>query len=238
MNLSNPAMNYDKVEYRMLTLMTGMNGTGKSLVLKFTWCLNLLANCHIVAKLHLKEFDPRKEMQFIIDSCFDEPDFTGRIETYHENGTVKIQIQGGIVIDAELDIDEDVNPEGPIIYMSNATRKFDDIVTYMKFKKHIGITAGIQHLSQDDILKLCSMYKLYDMLFMEQAIPKFDGFVITEELKKTLEETLRTLPDIQKLKVDYEKPDILMVDSRDNTSSITKLSAGEQSYLNMIINSK
>lgn len=237
MNLTTPAMNYEKMDYNHLTLLCGMNGTGKSLILKFTWGLSLLGNCYLVGKAHSVPFDARKEAQFIIDTCFDEPDFTGKVETYHENGTIRIVLQGGIVNNVELDIDEDVDPQSPIVYMSGATRKFDDIVQYMKVKNMTGVKATMASMDQDSLMKLCSMYKLYDVMFCEQALIKFNGYVFTEELKKTLTETLTLIPDLKSLEVDFDKPDILCVDTHGFKSSITKLSAGEQSYINMMINS-
>jgi hypothetical protein len=212
-----------------------MNGTGKSLINKFNWGMSLLANCYCVAKVKGFPFEAVKEMQFIIDTCFDKPDFTGKVETYHENGTIRLDIQGGIVVEVELDIDEDVVPTAPTIYMSGATRKFDDIVQYMKTKRIFGIE-GITAMSQEQIIKVCSIYKLYDVMFCEQALLKFNGFVFTDQFKETLAESLKTIPKIKSLKVDYDNCDVLYIDEDGFEHSMTKLSAGEQSYLNMCIN--
>ena len=68
-------LHFDDINLNKVTLLTGMNGTGKTMVLKCVWIMNLLASTY--SKSDLK--NTQLFSQFVLDNSFDNQTFSGSI---------------------------------------------------------------------------------------------------------------------------------------------------------------
>lgn len=240
-------MDFD-IEFNMLSLFVGKNGTGKSVILKLTWIVSTILNNIIAAnkhKLPITDFKPLS--QFYFDKSFDKQDITGDIHFEYTCGsTILIKLDKGKVIDIIPTYNVDLEPGGQPQFMSTNIRLFDGIVNYMKLKKMLGITNSMDKFTDIELNKLCDMYKIYDIIYMEMLFKKIDSGIVnliepkvgnTEtNLSKTLKnfEGFNKDVDIEDVIMDYNTPDILYKD-KSGTKSVTTLGNGEQALLNMFL---
>lgn len=168
------AMDFDGT-FPALTLMTGTNGSGKSVVLKMLFALDAL------------RFFREEAAQFIVDNVFDDPNFTGTIEVTFETATPEgmktavtgIELDNGFVQRAWV-VGE--VPDPPMTYMSTRMRLFSEMDSYLKIRSFVtGDPATI-------VGQMLTSYKLYDVMYMEHLVYKapikldksrFDDFWMT-----------------------------------------------------------
>jgi len=130
--------------------------------------------------------------------------------------------------------------------MSTNIRLFDGIVNYMKLKKMLGITNSMDKVTDIELNKLCDMYKIYDIIYMEMLFKKIDSGIVsliepkTGNTETNLAKILKSFTgfnkdvDIEDVIMDYNTPDILYQD-KSGTTSVTTLGNGEQALLNMFL---
>jgi len=234
LNLTDPIkMTIEKMSFNQLCILVGQNGTGKTLVLKINWCMAMISNTIIGAKLMNIPSDNIKNAQYIFDKSFDDQNFNGTIEVHYENATLSITFDSGIVKNVNMEHDEDITPNAPPIFMSKETRTFDSYIHYMKLKKVFKIEGEMIKMSEEQIEKLLVMYKLYDILFMEMMLNKLENYSVPQTLVDHFKELGITKP-IDQIVIDNDICDISVI-SEGTKINIVTFGAGEQSMINMML---
>ena len=225
-----------KMDFNQLSIFVGKNGSGKSLIMKLNWCFSMIANYYASGKLFNLIIDYKKQFQFIMDKSFDEQNFDGKIEVFFENANVVAEFKEGKVTYVDFNSDESVTPNKFPVYMSVNTRLFSSFISYMQIKKTMGITNTFQIFTEQELLKLTNIYKLYDLLFIEQMLIGMNGFTLTPEMKKTFNEQFEMKVVIDQILVDYDESELYALNLTTlEKVKLTRLSAGEQSILNMLL---
>lgn len=237
LNITQPTkFDIPKMEFNKIALFVGPNGSGKSLIMKINWCFSMIANYFAAGKTLGLPIDYKKEFQLIMDKSFDDNNFDGVIEAFFENATIYAEFKNGQVVDLSYTSDEDLVPGKFPVFMSRETRTFESFVKYMKMKKSLGIENIFQTFTNEELEMLTNIYKLYDLLFMEQMLIGLNGYTLDDETKKAFKEQFEMKPVIDQVLVDQNECEIYILDKESNTKSkITRLSAGEQSIFNMIV---
>lgn len=232
-------LNVDNILFKNLNIYVGLNGTGKSLILKMYWCVNLISNLYFMIKKDINV--TTKFFQFVLDKSFSDQDFTGNVKAkFDEFDTSFSLVKGKLDYFNVILKDSNYNPKPEnlsiLTYMSTVTRTYESIITYIKTKKILNIT-DIDLSNEADLEKLCKMYKLYDILFLEKTLIKLSDpfFKLSETSKEAIKNNINK--EITNIFYDKSKEEIYyteLKDGKSETYNIKKLSSGEQSLLNMI----
>lgn len=239
-NIDKPtAFKIDKMDFNQICFMVGKNGSGKSLILKLNWCLSMIANYYAIKTITGISIDIPKEFQFIMDNTFDEQNFNGTIEAFFQNMTIIAQLENGKVTSIDATFDDDLAISKFPIFMSKETRTFDAFTKYMKTKKLMSVSNDFFTFTSEELQKITEFYKLYDILFMEMMIKGLNNYTLSDELKKELLENFEIKEVIDRITVDKDACELYgHNDAEGTTIKLTRLSAGEQSLINMIIANK
>lgn len=228
-------------EFSKLALLVGTNGSGKTLILKINWCLSYIAEMFIAKKRAGDNSSTIDMVQYIFDKSFEDQDFNGELGCVFTNtGSIKIIFEKGKVTEAIIDIDDDVENQGLPIFMSKDTRTFDAYKRYLQTRKLIGIKGDISMNHPSLMEKLLEQYKLYDVIFLERIIGILlqKPIILKKSMKESLNDTFEITVQIESIGLDENKSELYYVDSTGKVGLLTKLSAGEQSLINMIVNSQ
>lgn len=205
--LESPNMDFEKLSFNQLTMLVGTNGTGKSLLMKVVWFLNMCFN----------SFEGLT-IQQILDYTFQKPNFTGVFEGTFENGFISITMENGKITDLTINLEEDVVTSLPL-YLSGNTRLFSQIETLYTLKNSI---------SEDTFLELTPLYDIIFIMLYENKLP----FTFTEHLKKTLGEFDPSFEGIESISLNEEKKFIVHYIGGESKFAHS-LSNGQQSLLNI-----
>jgi len=234
------------MDFNSLIILVGHNGSGKSLILKLTWALSTILNNIIISDVHkIPVRDDIKMAKFILDNTFTNQDITGDIHFEFECGsTLLIKMLKGDIIDCISTYNSNLQPTGQPQFMSTNIRLFTNIVAYLKFKKALGISNDMSKFTEDELKKLCDMYRIYDIIYMELLFRKIDSGIISQpslklgELPK-LNEMINKFDgfnlEIADITMDYANSDIMYKDASNNVKSLTSLGNGHQSIINMFL---
>lgn len=212
-------MDFD-MDYRSLTLMVGMNGSGKSLIMKYNWALSTIASMMV----NTAPLSPPLKMvaQDILNGTLEDQNIDGELGIVFERGTINVTLEKGVVTKADFKYEDHVKSAAVPIFMSKVTRTFSQIQQYLKLEKEVG---------QEKMLK---MYRLYDILYIEKLKHHLTkGFKITENLRKALDGFDMAKHDIQELILENET--IYYLNKKGEKKSMSTLSDGEQSLVNMTL---
>jgi len=228
-----------KIEMKNLSLFVGQNGSGKTIVLIQTWIINYITATYIASPQSLSALT--QGLQFIMDHSFDINDFTGKIRGEFDELDVEFTLDKGKVDNLLFtckgcDI-KDLESPGMPVYMSTNTRLFSDVIKYLKMKKLMGL-ADIKTFNDSDLKKLCEVYKIYDIMFIERMMARIGDpfFKILDMAQEKLKEM--TGKDIKHVFYDDKTCEIHVTEVKNGISEnylITKLSNGEQALINMHI---
>jgi len=225
-----------KMEFNQLTIFVGKNGSGKSMILKLNWCFSMIANYFASGRLLNMTIDYKQQFQFIMDKSFDDQNFDGKIEAFFENATITAEFKDGKIISVTCDSEEGVRPNKFPVFMSANTRLFSSFVAYMQVKKGLGITNTFQMFTEPELLKLTNIYKLYDLLFIEQMLIGMNGYTLDADMKKAFNEQFEMKVVIDQIIVDQDECELYALNLTTlEKVKLTRLSAGEQSILNMLL---
>ncbi len=242
-NLVTPMKFKAKMELRELTLMAGMNNTGKSLFNKLTWCLTFFFNIKLTQNTYnVPEEMPDKElMKFILDHSFTDQTFTGSMGMNYRDPLLKVKLYGvsmvlkdGEVTELDFELSLKTEPMGQVTYLSTDVRNFANIQKYVKLKKMMGIEE-IQTF--EDVRKLGEFYKIYDTFAIEFLLVKMDGVNDMLKAMKAMASSNELIKefDIETLDYNKEKAELNYTDSAGEVRNITSLGQGAQSILIMIM---
>jgi len=216
LNIDKPmTLNFD-MEYNKLTLLTGLNGSGKSLIMKLNWAFETIMSILIHNPPSADE-----TVQYIMDSTFEQQDFNGEIEAFFPKGSLKAQFDNGKVKRVEYFVDPAVKIITPSLYMSTNTRTFTQINQFLKVEKLIK--------TEEEIL---SMYRLYDVVFVNVLKQKLgNGLKPTKNFKDSMANEFSMKYDFDTFAIENES--VVFIDKDGKRTDLSTLSAGEQSLINM-----
>lgn len=204
------------IEFKTLTLFTGVNGAGKSLIMKLKWVFET-----IMSILVHNPPSATETVQYIMDKTFENQDFNGEIEAFFPKGSLKVSFDNGKVKHAEYFIDPAVKIITPSLYMSTNTRTFTQINQYLKVEKLIK--------NEEEILGL---YRLYDVVFVNSMKKKLEnGLKATKDFKDTMSSEFNMKYDFDTFAIENES--VVFIDKNGKRINLSTLSAGEQSLINM-----
>ncbi len=162
------------IDFNELNILVGMNGSGKTLILKFAWFAGYLLQAYKV----MLAVDPKNSDRLFAEMVtkvfkwtFDEPqDMFGTIsieDKDHEkfSFTVAFKDAGMDYFDIDI-IDPKEFSVGSITnvqYNSKEARTFEQYARYLKIKKKF----GINQLTEEGLNDICDIFKLYDVLWFE-----------------------------------------------------------------------
>lgn len=234
------------MEFKRLTLICGMNDTGKSFLTKLNWATATFFNMKIVEKVTgISDPDKSDEevFQFILDNTFSDNNITGAADFNSRDEILKVayynirfEMKDGKLTWLKFSFPEDAQPMGAITYLSKEAREFANIERYLKTKKMLGIDAPS---SWKDLEALTEWYKLYDVFAIEGLIPKFEkANIMLDMVRKMGSGDMISEIGVEKVEFDkeagklwYYKPN----DERKTKRAISSLGAGSQSMLLMIM---
>lgn len=234
------------LEFKRLSILAGMNNTGKSFLNKLTWAAATFLNMKIIEKITgLSDPDRTDEdvFQFILDNIFSANDLTGAAEFNSRDEILKVayfnlrfELKDGKLTWLKFNFPNDARPMGAIIYLSKDARDFTNIERYLKTKKMAGIT---ELKEWKDIETVCDMWKLYDVFAIESLLTKIEK---ADELLKTLKnmsaaQELLNEFDVVSINYDKEQMKIEYENSKGQVKPISTMGLGSQSILNMLLSS-
>ncbi len=221
-----------------IMILVGTNGTGKTFILKMIWALTTQVMHYVHSRSSKIPFDINLNMQFLLDNTFTDNNITGTISIYYElySSLMTVVCEEGKVISCKITVDEDVEAGTQPVFMSKETRLMSDIIQYIKVKKMIGLAPGMV-TNETDFKKLLEMYRIYDIILIEQLLLGIEHKTTPDFIKK-FNDRMKTFDEefsIQDIKVDYVKSDIIYTDDKGVESSTARLGAGHQSLMSMIL---
>ena len=244
LNLTSPIPFQAKVEMRKLTIVTGMNDTGKSLYNKLMWATTFFFNLKIVEYVTgLKEEKTDIEIfQYVLDNTFVDQDFNGSIQFSARDEvlkvafyTVRYSLENGKITDLYIDFPEKTSPMGSIIYLSKEARDFSNIEKYLKIKKMIGVDTID---SWGSLEKLGEFNKLYDIIAIESLLEKLKDINPVLKMIKSMGGD-ELLGDVDLAGIEYNKDasEMFYVTSKEEKRRLSTLGAGTQSVILMLLSS-
>jgi len=242
-DISEPMAFTATMEMKSLTLMSGMNDTGKSLYNKLNWCATFFFNLKLAEAFHKipEEMPPKEMMQFILDKSFVDANFNGTIEFNYRDPLLKVKFYGismklvdGKVEELEWELSKNTQPMGQVTYLSTDVRNFSNIQKYVKIKKMLGIEALN---SFDDIEKLSEFYKMYDVLAIEFLLGTLENVNPMLKQIQAMDASNDLIKEFGIVSLDYNKAEaeLSYLDSDNKKRNITTLGQGAQSMLIMIM---
>jgi hypothetical protein len=237
-----------KMEMRSLTLIAGMNNTGKSFINKLIWASATFFNTKLVEHTTgIKEETKTDEelLQFILDNTFTGNDITGAIELNARDEILKVahynirfEMKDGKVTWVKFAWPKDAQPMGAITYLSKEARDFSNIERYLKTKKMMGVT---ELATWDDIEKLCDMWKLYDVFAIEMLLAKFEDankyLTMLRQMAGANSDELLGGMDLKTIKYDKEAMTIEYENDKGEIKPLSTMGLGSQSIVSMLMSS-
>lgn len=231
LKLNIPSMNFNQV-----CILVGTNGSGKSILLKLNWVISYISESYLLMKDQgITNFNLLSLAQEAFDKSFTEQDFNGDINVNYKDGNdIVIKIEKGKVLTFDLKFDKELTYSGIPIFMSTNTRTYDDIQRYLMIRKSLGIIGPIVPALEPQFQQLSKMYKLYDLMFLERMYNSLMAkpLILSKLVKETLKDYGGTF-DVESIGIDENKSDIYYINSKGISRSLTLLSKGEQSIINM-----
>lgn len=230
MKMSQPPMNFEDVGFNRIMILTGQNGSGKSMLLKTQYAMNSLAN--IIILTAGKGGDFIGLAQYFFDGTFEDLDFTGDIiVNYNNMNSLSVTLSNGKVTECIPIIDANIDEPTPVIFMSKSMRTFDEIKMYLKIRK-----TSVDDSEPHTLENMRNFYKLYDISYVEGLIGLVGaGLKVTEGFNKTMETFELTKLDIASFHYSKADSEFYYKNSKNEKKSLNALSAGEQSLINMFI---
>lgn len=240
LNLTNPNMRAT-IDYKELSIMCGKNGIGKSFSNKLTWVNVFVMNLFLIEEtmgVKLNENFTREEtLQFVLDSTFEEPDFTGTIKYYSTDKIMDVPyfiieytLTDGKVSNLVVDHPENPKPSGLPVYMSKETRQFAYIDRYVVMKDLLNVDLQ----TFEGLEKIIEHFRIYDVFAMETLLQKLPKM---PEVLKTVKSSSDMLDDLDIASIEYstEKKALCYTDSHGALKKVTTLGDGHQAILIMMI---
>lgn len=235
-------MKLDAMEFNKLTLLTGMNGTGKSFLFANTY---LFTEIGVLVAAGIPREHLKATAQFILEKCFDDVDTTGTISVAFDVDDVKagcsvtLVMENGKINDVTYSGFENIVDVSRVKYMSAGMRTFDAIKMYLSMRKMIKQTKLDIDTQEGLVGELLNTYKLYDVTYLERlinAMPLKSDHRMKDFLTKFDDKQQMGLEDIEEFGVDLDKPDFFLI-QKGEKKYLTTFGKGHQSIFNMLLGS-
>jgi len=244
-DIKNPFPFSTDMSLKPLTLIAGMNNTGKSFMNKLLWASSTFFNMKLIEKVTGVKDTEKSDMevfQYILDNTFTANDITGELEYFSRDDVLKVAyykftytMVDGKLTELDFEFPKEAEPMGAITYLSKEAREFANIERYLKTKKML----GIEELSGwDNLEALGEWYKLYDVFAIEGLLPKFENANKILDMVKSMGsgEMIEEI-GVRKLEFDKEAGKLWYYNPKDENTkrSVSTLGAGSQSMLLMLM---
>lgn len=246
-DLKNPDVSFDDMEFNKVTVLIGMNGTGKSFLFKLNFAITtgMKTICDFELERPEREKQLLEVLNFYFEHSFEDLEATGNIKIEYVDGIdkvaeIEIVLEKGKVTKAYpvfyRNTEEDL--DFPVIkYLSSDMRTFDSIKSYLKVRSTIlgkrTEEESEKQLTPPEVEKLLEFYKIYNVFILEKMIYVDD--IELKGLEKFFgskdEENSKPIP--VKVQVDLEKKDFLITMDDSSQRYATSFSKGEQSVIMM-----
>ena len=219
-------------EMKNLSLLTGLNGTGKSFVLVNSWTLYYLVAVYAESKKLPIPQSIIEVAQYIYDFSINSKNITGIIKGIFDNITIELTFEKGKIVDCVFEDPLNITDQIVPIYMSAHMRTFFALDAYAR--ERAGFLAKFPY--DQAITMLIGPHKLYDVLFMERMMMRLP-LMITVEAKEKLKQ-FNFLDDVELIGCDSQGFYLTYINNEDKNYISKCYGSGEQSLLNMIISSQ
>lgn len=221
------------IEFQKLTLMTGMNGTGKSF-----WLINAYVLAKIASSIIMGATEPAPlagVSQFFFDNCFNDFNTDGIVACEFTSGAaIRVVLKEGKVQVVDHTGLEDVKDVVRIKYLSTGMRTFDDIKGFLGMRNMVKRIAGDN--METYIEEMMKVYKFYDFEHVESMIARMP-LETNQKILETLEK-FDIKEDIIRFGFDESKPDFFLVEKTEKGEIVkyfTSFGKGHQSIFNMLL---
>ena len=222
LNIDAPLKMKTNIEMNSLNILVGVNGSGKSLILKLNWILGTIG----ASAIQLRGSDPKmlvEVAQFTFDKSFTEQNFNGNITCQFEEGQMMLILDKGKITSLIPLIPSDVTNGSTPIFMSTTMRLFTQISQYLKLSKL---------LINDE--KILEHYMLYDLIYIKH-LQHIIGTHYTAPQK--LKDFLASF-DLAKLEIEsfqMNDENVYYTNTKGDQINLASLSNGEQALINMCV---
>ncbi len=210
-----------ELELKNINLFIGTNGIGKSLILKLTWVMNMIA-CAVTGDV--KGTELIDTAQFILDNSIPETNTCSAFGIkYQSGGMISIIIQGGKVSNVDYTGFEDISQAPTPVFMSTTMRLFSGM------KYYFAMRALLPNDPQQRIAGLVKDFKLYDIMYIEGLLIRMP-YVVDQKLLSMLNKFDMKLDLVS---IEFENNDLIGTYGNSDRKSLSLLGNGHQSILNM-----
>jgi ABC-type dipeptide/oligopeptide/nickel transport system ATPase component len=224
------------LELNALTIFVGVNGSGKSMILKLNWLANFVTFSNLIAK----ESEIEKEYvgdDYFMQMCFektfrDAEDLKCKLKAYFSCGsTMSFEYDKGTILQYDINFAEDVDDGIKPIYMSSVTRLLSSIEDYIEFKKDLRERFD----TQEEIIakKMLEKYILPDLTYLEfRSHQLSEGITVPTDLGERFVKDFEF--DFKPLLV-YLEDDKIHIRTDKGVKKVRSLGAGHQALLTMML---
>ncbi len=160
-----------------LSMLTGMNNVGKSLILKLSWFSNFVLQYAKIALPTMTEDEVKEEMSTYVQICFpltftNPEEFSGHMQIKREGEYVfQLSFTKGELVWHNIEIINrgsfSIMEIQQIKFASKNTRTFIEFKRYLELIKLLDFDIKYAELGSSKLKKLCSFYPLYDIMWFE-----------------------------------------------------------------------
>lgn len=222
-----------------IMIMIGRNGTGKSLMLKLTWAMNMAAMTYIVSRtktdIHGTQAMISNGVQYIFDQTFAANNLTGSITYDWENGSIYYLFEAGEIIACDYKIPDEVEQATRPIFMSKDMRTFDSIRLYLKMRKALKVPAVLTVQDTEKFAELVDTYRLYDIMYVEMLLAKFRTEQKVPQALKYVLVNYDVKDEVDIIGCERDAGVFYYKDTAGKRVDLHTLGAGHQSIFNMFI---
>lgn len=225
-----------EIEFNKMTILTGLNGSGKTLIFKLVSLMSYIGLGHV--KMSQLGLPPQtlELAKFLFKNIFGDNDFNGFFSAdfilKETNVCVILTLTEGEVTDVEF-IGDPLKAKdfSEVNYMSTDFRTFEAMDGYLRTRKLVAGTA--KELDPTQINDLLNHIRIYDLKHCELWIQRAP-LVLTEEIKTSLKEKFgfkeSEIPD--SIDVDLDKCKFTAT-TNGKVRPLYMYAKGQQSLLNM-----
>lgn len=207
------------LDMNALNLYVGKNGSGKSLILKMTWALATIMTFKI-NRAKISESEILQIAQYVWDNTFEDNNFNGLVGAIHPGGKISLGFKNGKLESMNIDVAESIANVSVPLFLSVTMRTFDEIERFFKLQDEIGIDSMPKY------------YRLYDSVYAHKMKQSFEaGIIADDKIKDSLKNFELDKYDI--VSFGYKNEKFIFTNSKGEERSMSSLSKGEQSLLNM-----
>ena len=235
----------EPMEFKKLALISGLNQSGKSLLLKSVWFMTFSLNMYkILGTLQIPNIDEvfKEQLDIMFDLTFSSKEkLSGAIMIQDPNrSTVEymINVKEGVIDHFNINV---MDPEkfkvheiNQVNYNTKEARTFNQYESYRKLKKRFGVTLSDMKSAQE----LGEFFRLYDMIWFEGIEFQMRRYEThPEEVQEKIERWAEvfnkaetgTLPRMES--VFFRSGSMFFATETDPEASVVDMSAGTQSLI-------